>query len=140
MEHREQDGELNPSEESTFPVDQRRLAEASHHGQGGIEGRYRQARAGFERGFSAKRAAATDEWGRARTFEQAEPNYRAGFLAGNDLRYEGQEFAAIEPELRREYESSTAARRGGDLWARLRDEIHAGFREARARLHDPRRD
>lgn len=174
MGHREQEGKLSPNEDGTFPVEpgsagipigketyvagggsvsndpagECRPPETTHRGRGGIEERYRQARGGFERGFAAKRAAAADDWGRARTFERAEPNYRAGFLAGNDLRYEGQTFESIEPELRREYESSTAAsevadapaRRGSDLWERLRDEIHAGFRAAREVPHEPHRD
>lgn len=108
------------------------------HGHSRIEERYGQARAEFERAFLKTQAAATDTWGRERTFEQAEPNYRAGFIAGNDLRYDNQAFEEIEADLRREYLSSTAASAeattqvpSDDRWAQLREEIRAGFAKAR---------
>jgi hypothetical protein len=100
-----------------------------------IEERYRRARPGFEADFAARTAGAAGEWGRRRTFAQAEPNYRAGFMAGHDLSYEGRSFEEVEPELRREYETSItdAGERttGGAGWERLREEIRAGFRAAR---------
>ncbi len=103
-----------------------------------VEQSYQASRGGFARDFAA-RAASEAQTGAARTFEQAEPNYRAGFTAGHDLRYEGNTFEDVEPDLRREYETSTAhARRdgdpqaaGGERWALLREEIRAGFDAAR---------
>jgi hypothetical protein len=112
---------------------ERRLASVQQHGHSGIEADYQEARSEFEHDFTAHRAQAQP----TRTFSQAEPNYRAGFIAGRDLNYEGQEFEAIEADLRREYESSTASAAStdtGDLdtgWDALRAEIRHGFQRAR---------
>ncbi len=119
---------------------EQQLAEVIPQGHSRIERDYGQARAEFEHNFLVGQATATDSWGRERIFEQAEPNYRAGFIAGNDLQYDNQEFEGIEADLRREYLSSTAAygeattqEQSGDRWAQLREEIRAGFAKARAR-------
>ena len=119
---------------------EQQLAEAIPHGHSRIEQDYGQARAEFERDFLVSQAGATDTWGRERTFAQAEPNYRAGFIAGNDLRYHDQTFEEIEADLHREYISSIAASTeatlhepGGDHWTQLREEIRAGFLKARTR-------
>ena len=119
--------------------DEQQLAEAIPPGHSRIEDDYVQARAEFERDFLGTQATATDSWRRNRTFEQAELNYRAGFIAGNDLRYDSQTFEEIEADLRDEYLSSTAvsvetngAERGNDHWWQLREEIRAGFAKARA--------
>lgn len=112
---------------------ERHLASVQQHGHSGIEAAYQEARGEFERDFTARRAQAQP----ARTFAQAEPNYRAGFIAGRDLSYAGQEFEAIEAELRREYESSTASASNantgapGTGWEALRAEIRHGFQRAR---------
>lgn len=81
---------------------------------------YQQARGGFEQEFNTRRSAATTDWGRNRTFEQAEPHYRAGFTAAHDERYANREFEDAEPELRRDYEMNvvnqnyqTVGNRGG---------------------------
>jgi uncharacterized protein (TIGR02271 family) len=95
---------------------------------------YRRVRGDFERDFSTRQANATDDWGRARTWEHAEPHYRAGYIAGGDRRYHGREFDAVEPELRREYEAGRwGTRRSGDGWERLREEVRHGFNRARGR-------
>ncbi|HEY8599660.1 MAG TPA: hypothetical protein VIL85_14575 [Thermomicrobiales bacterium] len=119
---------------------EQQLAEIIPQGRSRIEEDYGQARAEFERDFLSARATATDGWGRGRIFEEAELNYRAGFIAGNDLRYDNQTFEEIEADLRREYLSSTAADSAAsayeqidDRWERLREEIRAGFAKARAR-------
>ena len=115
--------------------EERRLASVQPHGQSGIEDAYREVRGEFERDFTAHRAQPPG----ARTFAEAELNYRAGFIAGRDLNYDGQEFEAIEPELRREYESSrastsnTEAGRPGASWEELRAEIRHGFQRARGK-------
>jgi len=118
--------------------DEQQLAEAIPQGHSRIEEDYAQARAEFERDFLVTQAAAIDNWARERTFAQAELNYRAGFVAGNDLRYDNQSFEEIEADLRREYLSSTTAsveaspqEQGGDHWAQLREEIRTGFAKAR---------
>jgi hypothetical protein len=106
-----------------------------HREPAGIEDRYRWARPGFEADFATRTAVAADEWGRRRSFAQAEPNYRAGFLAGHNLQYAGHTFEDIEPELRHEFETSIGAAseraRGSTHWERLREEIRAGFHAAR---------
>jgi len=96
-----------------------------------VEERYRQARPRLQEKFAAQRANAPDEWARGRTFEQAEPQYRAGFGAASDPRYAQRDFAEVEPTLRQEHD--TAA--GGDVnrWERLRAEIRAGWDVARGR-------
>jgi len=94
---------------------------------------YTRARGGFEQDFTTRQAAATDDWGRKRTWDQAEPNYRAGYTAGTDQRYAGREFDTVEPELRRDYESGKWGTTGRDGWERLRQEVRHGFQTARTR-------
>jgi len=111
---------------------------------------YTRARTGFEQDFATRAAAATDDRGRSRTFEHAEPNYRAGYTAGTDERYTGRQFEDVEPDLRRNYESGTwgtssatsqatgstgktTGRTGGDSWEHLREEVRHGFQTARNR-------
>lgn len=88
-----------------------------------VEERYAQARPDLEQTFMAG-AGAT-----GRTFTEAEPQYRAGFVAGNDPRYQGRDFTAIESEIQQQHGES-AALEGGD-WETLRREIRAGFEAAR---------
>jgi len=96
-----------------------------------VEENYKQARAGFEQEFTGRKGQGK------RTFAQAEPNYRAGFTAAHDQRYEGKSFEDVEPDLRREYESSTTTQTGGtgarDGWEQLREEIRSGWNQARNR-------
>lgn len=117
---------------------QQHLAEAIPQGYSRIEEDYVQARAEFERDFLNSQEGSSDNWAMRRTFEEAEPNYRAGFIAGNDLRYDNQTFEEIEADLRREYLSSTAVNveataqeHGNDHWGQLREEIRTGFAKAR---------
>ena len=51
-----------------------------------------------------------------------------GFVAGQDARNASRSFEEIEPELRRDYE---AERTGGDAWDHLREQVRAGFTQAR---------
>jgi uncharacterized protein (TIGR02271 family) len=91
-----------------------------------VEENYRQARSGFEQEFQG-RAKGTN-----RTFEQAEPNYRAGFTAAHDERYSGRQFEDAESELRREHETGSAGTTGsGESWEHLREEIRSGWNRAR---------
>jgi uncharacterized protein (TIGR02271 family) len=92
---------------------------------------YQQARAGFEQDFTTRSASATGK--QNRTFEHAEPNYRAGYTAGTDQRFSGQEFEAVEPHLRQQHET-TAKGKGGDSWEHLREEVRHGFQTARNRM------
>lgn len=100
-----------------------------------IEDRYQRARPGFEADYAGRAPAEADKAGTGRAFAQAEPNYRAGFMAGHDLQYEGRTFEEIEPDLRREYETSVTGTgeqiADGAAWERLREEIRAGFHAAR---------
>jgi uncharacterized protein (TIGR02271 family) len=91
---------------------------------------YQQARTGFEQDFTTRSASATGK--QSRTFEHAEPNYRAGYTAGTDQRFSGQEFDAVEPHLRQQHETTTKGK-GGDSWEHLREEVRHGFQTARNR-------
>ena len=51
-----------------------------------------------------------------------------GFVAGQEARNANRSFEEIEPELRRDYE---AERTGGDAWEHLREQVRAGFTQAR---------
>jgi len=69
-----------------------------------------------------------------RTWETAEPNYRFGFNSGYDQRFRGRKFEEVEPELRREWETTTTTRgtTGGDnRWDLLREEVQEGFDRSR---------
>jgi len=90
-----------------------------------VEERYQRARSQFERDFTAQSGAGGTK---VNGFTEAEPQYRAGFYAGSDPRYAGQDFTAVEPELQQEY-SATAQQ--GDGWETLRRRIRAGFEAAR---------
>jgi len=91
-----------------------------------VEERYQRARPQFERDFTAQWVAGdTKEIG----FTEAEPQYRAGFYAGNDPRYAGKDFDTAESALRQEYGAAT--QQGGDDWEVLRRRIRAGFEAAR---------
>ena len=70
-----------------------------------------------------------------RPFEEAEPNYRMGFDAAYDERHAGRDFDAVEPDLRREYETrrSGTGTGSGDSWEHLREEIREGWSRARGR-------
>jgi len=104
----------------------------------GIEDSYQRARPNFEADFATRASAVLGDDTQGRTFAHAEPTYRAGFMAGHDLHYEGRTFEDVEPDLRREYETSitdTGEHTSvGEDWARLREEIRAGFRAARGCL------
>jgi len=88
-----------------------------------VDENYRQARRGFQEHFTQR------GWGKQRTWDQAEPNYRYGYQAAQDRRYAGQEWDEAEPALRRDYESAQT----GDTWDELREEIREGWRRARGR-------
>ena len=94
-----------------------------------VEERYRQMRPRLQEEFAAQRAQAPDAWARGRTFEEAEPQYRAGFSAATDPRYAQRDFAEAEPDLRRELDTTALA--DGDRWQQLRAEIRAGWDAAR---------
>lgn len=61
--------------------------------------------------------------------------YRYGYEAGRSERYRSRGFDEAETELRGEYEERerSAGRGIGGLWARLRDEIRAGWDRARGK-------
>src|SRR4051794_25410562 len=117
-------------------------AAVAQDGQMSIEDRYQRARPGFAADFAGRVPAAPDNAVGGRSFAQAEPNYRAGFMAGQDLQYDGRTFEEVEPDLRREYESSVTGT-GEQItdctaWERLREEIRAGFHAARDSQGDQR--
>lgn len=103
--------------------------------------RYEELRGHFAEDFAVRREDAGGVWEQERTFSRAEPNYRAGFDAGIDLRHEGRTFEEIEPELRREYGTRVRDLDPAELvlpadevtWPLLREEIRCGFDAARAK-------
>ncbi len=115
--------------EKDMKTEERQVSDTVRRTEVDFDENYTRARSGFQQDFTTQQAKATDDWGRKRTWEQAEPNYRAGYMAGTDRRYTGREFEAIEPELRQGYQASG----GADDWAQLREEIRTGFNRARGR-------
>ena len=93
---------------------------------------YQRARSGFQEHFDRGRTGAGAAAG-TRRFEEAEPNYRAGFDAGYDERYAGRDFDAVEPDLRRDWEARRTGAGGRDRWEDLREEIREGWNRARGR-------
>jgi len=90
-----------------------------------VDKAYQESRGDIERGHTSN-AATT-----GRSFEKAEPNYRAGFTSAHDERYAGREFEDAEPEMRRNYETTSA--NSGDSWEELRQEVREGWNKARGR-------
>jgi len=110
--------------DKTRTAEQRQVSDTVRKQHVDVDENYRQARAGFEQEFVARKDRGS------RTFEQAEPNYRAGYAAGYDTRYANRSFEDAEPELRRDYETRTTGTRG-DTWEQLREEIRSGWNRAR---------
>ncbi len=88
-----------------------------------VEQAYQQARTGLEQSHATRTS------GKGRAFEQAEPNYRAGFTAAHDDRYQGREFEQVESDLRTQHTTSGS----GDSWEQLREEVREGWNKARGR-------
>ncbi len=98
-----------------------------------VEEAYNQRRGEFQQHFTQRQAAVQTQGatqGRTRTFEEAEPNYRTGFTAAHDERYQGREFDEIEPELRGRHNATAGSGAG---WEHLREEIREGWQRARSR-------
>jgi len=129
--------------DKTRTAEQQQVSDTVRKQRVDIDENYRQARSGFEQEFTGRKNQGT------RTFEQAEPNYRAGFTAAHDERYTGRSFEEAEPDLQREYQSSTTSATGGavttgnrtggttgatgagDSWEQLREEVRSGWNRAR---------
>lgn len=97
-----------------------------------IDADYARLRPDFERHFLHRHGQEGGAVGGAigaRSFRDAEPNYRAGLLAGHDPRHAGRPFEEVEPELRR---SATPTQDDPALLERIRDEVREGFARARA--------
>lgn len=113
-------------------VDKTTIAETSQvsatvrREQASIDERYRQARPELEQSH----AVTTADHGR-RSYAEAEPNHRAGFTAGSNPDYTGQQFEEVEPTIRQQVQG-TAAPTDAE-WEAIRREIRAGFEAARRR-------
>jgi uncharacterized protein (TIGR02271 family) len=122
---------------------------------------YDRHRAGFQRHFQGRQGRQQGDQAAARSWEEAEPNYRYGYGAGRDTQYRGRQFDDVEPDLRREYETRYGrnwseadvggtsgmgtnrttgdrgptpggrAAGGEDIWQQLREEIREGWNRAR---------
>jgi uncharacterized protein (TIGR02271 family) len=94
-----------------------------------VDENYRRARVGFQEHFERQRGQSGGAWTN-RTFEDAEPHYQTGYVAGRDQRFAGQEFDQVEPSLRGDYEARGGA--SGDNWAELREQVREGWERSRA--------
>jgi len=112
--------------ERSTQTEQRQVTGTVRREHAEVEERYRQALPQFERDFTSQFVAGDTK---SIGFAEAEPQYRAGFYAGNDPRYAGQDFDTAEPALRQEYGAGT--RQDGDSWDVLRRRIRTGFDVAR---------
>jgi len=88
-----------------------------------VDKAYSEARSGLQQAHTTRTGSTK------RSFEQAEPNYRSGFTAAHDERYNGREFEDAEPELRTQHTTSGT----GDSWEMLREEVREGWNKARGR-------
>jgi len=91
-----------------------------------VEENYTQSREAFREHFTKNRGKSGKP-----PFEEAEPTYRTGYLAGLDETHANRRFEDVEPDLRRDWEASGS--RGGGSWEHLREEIRQGWDRARAR-------
>jgi uncharacterized protein (TIGR02271 family) len=92
---------------------------------------YAQSRPGFEEHFTRRQQLlhqSDSATAQSRAFSEAEPHYRAGFLAGHDRRYADRTFEEIEPHLG--FQTEPAGRDPGVL-DQIREEVRAGFTRAR---------
>jgi uncharacterized protein (TIGR02271 family) len=93
---------------------------------------YARLQPSFEEHFTRRQQLQRETGGAtlpARAFEDAETNYRAGFLAGSDQRYAGRAFEEIGPML---HSSDEPAERDPGMMEQIRDEVREGFARARA--------
>ncbi len=92
-----------------------------------VDEHYNRERAALQEHYTKNRGKAGQ-----RPFEEAEPNYRMGFEAAYDERNRDRDFDAVEPDLRREYESRRTGKTGrSDSWEDLREEIREGWNRGR---------
>ena len=95
-----------------------------------VDEHYNRERAALQQHYQQNRGRSGQ-----RPFEEAEPNYRTGFDAAHEERYRDRDFDAVEPDLRRDWESqrTTAGSGGHDRWEDLREEIREGWNRGRGR-------
>lgn len=105
--------------------DQRTVSDTVRKEHVDVDENYTRARADLEQRHGQQAQG-------GRTFEQAEPQYRAGYSAATDPRFQGREFEGAEPELRTQHETSTQGAAGGDSWEQLRHEVREGWQQGRS--------
>lgn len=69
--------------------------------------------------------------GAERPWEEVRHGYQIGYLAGRNARYEGDDFAAAEPDLRAAWVQSHLEDEDPVHWEDVRDSARAGFELAR---------
>ena len=87
---------------------------------------YDQHRSGFQQHFGQRQQQAGSQWG-SRSWEDAEPNYQYGYMAGRNNQYQGRQWEDVESDLRSDYE-----RRYGRNWS----ETDAGATSGAGALRD----
>jgi len=113
-------GEVVINREQT--ADRQTVSDTIRREEVDVDENYTRDRAAFQEHFAGRRSglgAKAD----TRTFEDAEPNYRAGYTAARDQRFAGRSFEDAEPDLRRSHT--------GGSWEELREEIREGWNRAR---------
>ena len=95
---------------------------------------YEQVRPHFEEHFrSARRPQGTpgDTTFDTGDFREAEPNYRAGFAAGQDPRYTGRTFDEVIEDFHPARAGEGTGAADDAAWAALRQQLREGFEHAR---------
>ncbi len=87
---------------------------------------YDQHRSGFQQHFGQRQQQYGTQWG-TRNWEEAEPNYQYGYMAGRNSQYQGRQWEDVEADLRTDYES-----RYGRNWS----ETDAGATSGAGTLRD----
>jgi len=65
-----------------------------------VDEQYNQHRSGFQQHFGQRQQQAG-----GRSWEEAEPNYQYGYMAGRNSQYQGRQWEDVESDLRTDYES-----------------------------------
>ena len=121
-------GEVVISKEPT--TERQAVADTVRRERVEVDEDYQRHRPAFQQHFAQRRQQAGSQWG-SRTWEEAEPTYQYGYLAGRTNQYQGRPWEEVEPELRRDYASRAGTAGRDDEWQRLREEVREGWERAR---------
>lgn len=121
-------GEVVLNKEQT--IERQQVADTVRKERVEVDQDYERHRPAFQQHYTARQGQMTGtQWG-ARTWEEAEPNYQYGYMAGRNEAYQGRQFEEVEPDLRGGYQGR-ATGTDQDAWQHLREEIREGWNRAR---------